>query len=686
MPDYTHLLEIKLSPSQKHAINLLTETARAHAMTIYLTGGAVRDIVSGSSIRDVDISVQGDAQKLRKDLERSGFVLTGEHAPSKTLFFEYPPHTRIELSSTRREVYPRPGRVEYHPAGILDDLRRRDFTCNAMALSLNEGSYGLMLDPLNGAADILSQHLRLASNYGFLDDPVRLVRAARFMARTGWVLEERTQVRYDHAKAEGVISNLTTYQRGYELEEIAYEEDALVILKALEAEGWMKHLFPAWTHRVADASGLQRLHEAQVRLMMAGLHPEASAAAFTLLTAKMQPSQTGALKKLFPRDGLLKQVAALDRDAKALSKQLLSKEAARPSHTWKLLHSVQPEAALWLLFTGKGAALHGRFEGFFSKWSEARQKVPYAILQEMRIRPEMDKYAEVLEKLTFALMDGELETEAALREFLLPFSPPAPPSPTVVRRPRAPKHVEHTKEKKPKAVVVAAAETSAATPQGEGIAAAAEVAHAGASVAPTGNKAAVPDSQGGKQPHRPVAASSAKTDKTVAKVERPAATKAAETPAAKEAAKQKTDKARQTTSRPEEKKAPVAKEAARKPAKKTTLKTVKTPVAKSASRPAAGPIGKAHTAPKGPRTVPSKKKAQARPAPAKTGQKKEQPKSTPGKKKTGGHAAPVPARPTGKGNAAKGAPSAAKKKVTASKNSKAAGVTKQKSKGPSRKK
>ena len=95
-----------------------------------------------------------------------------------------------------------------------------------MALSLNEGSWGLLLDPLNGTADISARQLRLVSNYGFLEDPIRLVRAVRLMSRTGWDMEERTKARYDNAKAEGVISALTAVQRGYELEGIGYEKTA----------------------------------------------------------------------------------------------------------------------------------------------------------------------------------------------------------------------------------------------------------------------------------------------------------------------------------------------------------------------------------------------------------------------------------------------------------------------------
>ena len=77
-----------------------------------------------------------------------------------------------------------------------------------MALSLNEGSWGLLLDPLNGVADIEARHLRLASNYGFIEDPSRMLRAIRLSARTGWLMDERTKARYQNAKTEGMMDQI----------------------------------------------------------------------------------------------------------------------------------------------------------------------------------------------------------------------------------------------------------------------------------------------------------------------------------------------------------------------------------------------------------------------------------------------------------------------------------------------
>src|SRR3569833_171691 len=205
MAEFIYLLESRLSQAQQKALQVVREVARARGLTVFLAGGAVRDLTSGSPVRDLDVAVQGNAPKLRKELEKSGFVVSGEHELMQALYLAFPGGVRMEIASTVAVNYPKPGKPVVKPANILDDLRRRDFTANAMALSLNEGSYGLLMDPLNGVADIENHELRLVSSYGFIEDPVHMIRAARFAARLGWNMEERTQSRYETGKQEGGI-------------------------------------------------------------------------------------------------------------------------------------------------------------------------------------------------------------------------------------------------------------------------------------------------------------------------------------------------------------------------------------------------------------------------------------------------------------------------------------------------
>ena len=444
MADYIYLLENRLSPAQRSAIRNAREVARSRGLTIFLVGGAVRDLTSGSPVRDLDVVVQGNASKLKKDLEKAGAVIVGEMDAAQTVFLSFPGGVRMEFGSTLSVSFPKPGKPVVKPASILEDLRRRDFTANAMALSLNDGSYGLLMDPLNGVADIENRQLRLVSNYGFIEDPVRMIRAARLMARLGWTLDEKTEARYQTGKQEGYISAMPEFHRGYELEEIVHEEDSLRILKRLEAEGWMKVLAPYWTSAKVNIPELERLRELQTQLQMQGIHPETAAANFPLLTAKLSPKEIATLKASFPRQGFVQEIEGLEAQSKDFAAQLTGKGSALPSQAWKLFTSASPEVVLWTAFTSKSAPLQAKFKAFLTEWPQARLKMPYTLMQEMRIVPELPGYEDLLEKLFFELMDGRLSTPEEMKAFLEPYSPPAPPPPVNLRRQRAAK-----KESKP---------------------------------------------------------------------------------------------------------------------------------------------------------------------------------------------------------------------------------------------
>ena len=612
MPDYIYLLENRLSPAQQNALRQVRDVARDAGMTVFLAGGAVRDLTSGLPVRDLDFSVQGNALKLKKPLEKAGAIFWGDHEPSRTLYFWFPGSVRVEVSSARREEYPKPGKPVYHWAPILEDLRRRDFTANAMAISLNEGSWGLLLDPLNGFADIELRHLRLASNYGFIEDPIRMIRAVRLAARTGWEMDERTKARYQNAKEEGLIEQASAFARGYELEEIAHEEDPLRVLRALESEGWMKVLCPAWTAAKADTKGLEELNKILIKLLMLGVNPDPSAAHIELLTAKMQPKDVAGLKRLFPRRGFVDQWNQLEPSAKDFAKELLGKGASTPSATWKLIVNHQPEPVLWLAFSSKNPQVREKFNNFFNVWPEARQKIPTALMAEMRITPDLPEFGNIAEALFFQFMDGKLTTDEEIRAFLEPHSPPAPPPPVVIRRPRgrrAEPKIEEEEEELDLSPVRAAGEE--------------------------GDEEAEEEEDGEELPPRPPAPG--KAGKAAAKAAGKAAKAAPAAPEAKAPAKAagkpgkpevKAAPAKQAAKAPEKKPAPApVKAAAPKPEPKTAK-----PVAKSAAKPAAKTV---KAAPKKQAAVAARKSGKAGKVVAKPAAKKPAPTKAKASKPTG---------------------------------------------------
>lgn len=442
MPDYIYLLENRLSVDQQNALSKLREAAREANAVLFLTGDAVRDLTSGHAVRDLEVVVHEYALKLRKTIEKLGGSVWGEDESSRTLYLCFPGRVRVDLVSACRVEYPKPGKFVYHLASIQEELRHRDFTVNAMAISLNEGSFGLLMDPMNGDADIESRTLRLVSNYGFLEEPSFLIRVTRYMARLGWEMDSRTRTRYMNAREEGVIDQLSVLARRRELEQIGYEDEGLKVLRALEAEGWMELLFPAWTSAKADEEGLAALHDLATDLFIQGVHADISAAQMQLLTAKLSRKELAALKKLMLRPGFVEEWDNLDARASEFAKALLAKENATPSASYKLFMNFDPEAILWLGFTSKNAAVKECFNLFLKVWPEVRQHIPYAVIQEMRITSELPAYEDIVQAVFLELLDGKLATPEEIRAFLEPYSPPAPLAPVTVKRTRAKRNAE----------------------------------------------------------------------------------------------------------------------------------------------------------------------------------------------------------------------------------------------------
>jgi len=430
MADYIYTMEIRLTPDQQRAVTLVQDIARAAGMNIYLTGGALRDIISGFTIRDLDFTVQGNPLKIQKELERAGATISGADDDLKTLYLVLPGNVRAEISSARTERYEKTGKPPViAPATIIEDLRRRDFTVNAMALSLNPGSRGLLMDPFNGAADIEAKVLRILHNYAFVEDPSRLIRALRFAARFQWPLEERSQARFESAKENNYIEYITGKAIGREIEQLAYEDDPLNILKILEKEGWLKVLNQHWTTAKVDAAGLSELLKTRQQMSELGYPTDPAAAVLYFLTSKLGDKDIAEIRRLIPRKDLVEAWRDIEDHAKSLAKRLTGKEASTPSRTWKLLSETQPEMILFLSVTSRQKAVDQKIKTFFTKWREVQKKVPLLEMTELRITPQMAEYPKIANEVFMLLLDGKLRSHNEIMKFLKPLAPPPPPPP-----------------------------------------------------------------------------------------------------------------------------------------------------------------------------------------------------------------------------------------------------------------
>jgi tRNA nucleotidyltransferase/poly(A) polymerase len=430
MADYIYTMEIRLTPDQQKGANLVQEVARTAGMNLYLTGGAVRDIISGFSIRDLDFTVQGNPLKLQKELERAGAVIAAADEDFKTLFLQLPGNVRAEISMARTERYEKIGKPPIiAPATITEDLRRRDFTVNAMALSLNLGSRGLLIDPFNGTADIEAKLIRVLHNYAFVEDPSRLIRATRFAARFHWPLEERTQARFDSAKESNYIEHITDKAIGQEIEQVAYEEDPLHIVRVLEKEGWLQVLSAHWTTAKVDANGLSQLMKTRQQMNELGYQPDPAPAVMYFLTSRLNDKEIADMRKLIPRKTLVEAWKDLEDNAKNLAKKLTGKESATPSRTWQVLSNARPEMVLFLAVTARQQAVVQKIKNFFTKWRQIQQKIPLPEMTELHITPQLPEYPKIAQDVFLLLLDGKLRSRTETLKFLKPLAPPPPPPP-----------------------------------------------------------------------------------------------------------------------------------------------------------------------------------------------------------------------------------------------------------------
>jgi tRNA nucleotidyltransferase (CCA-adding enzyme) len=430
MADYIYAMETRLTPDQQKAVTLITDVARAHEMNIYLTGGALRDLITGFPIRDIDLTVQGNPLKLQKDLEKAGVSVHGVEEATRTMHLLLPGNVRAELSMARAETYEKPGKTpKIEPSTINEDLRRRDFTVNAMALSLNPGSRGLLADPFNGVADAEAKVLRVLHNYAFYEEPSRLLRAARFSARFHWPLEERTQARYESAKEGNYIDSINKDAVGYELEQVAREDNPIEIVRALEKEGWLKVLHPHWSVAKLESPELNRLLKTRQQMMDFGISVDASPAVMYFMTKKLGEKDVSDIQKMLPRRDFVHAWKHLEDGAKDLAKRLSGKEANTVSGTWKLLSNASPEALLFLSVTGRQAAVQEKIKNFFGKWRQVREKLPFPEMAELLITPQLPEYPKIADEAFLLLLDGKLRSHNDILKFLKPYAPPPPPPP-----------------------------------------------------------------------------------------------------------------------------------------------------------------------------------------------------------------------------------------------------------------
>ena len=241
MGDYMFMLESHLSPAQNQAMHLVQQSAVDAGFNIYLTGGAMRDMLGGFSIRNLDFTLEGKTLKLAKKLtDIAGAVLVGYDENRHVAHLRFPGQVSVRISMARKETYSKAGgNPKVVPATIHEDLMGRDFTINAIALSLNPASLGLLIDPANGAADLERRELSTTYNYSLYDDPIRMLRLLRYEIRLGFTISEKTARQFDNARLSNVEKMIPAYKLRGELRHVANDEQCSAIVSKLEQVGFL---------------------------------------------------------------------------------------------------------------------------------------------------------------------------------------------------------------------------------------------------------------------------------------------------------------------------------------------------------------------------------------------------------------------------------------------------------------
>src|ERR1700732_5062231 len=260
MPDYMYLLESRLSPEQRAVLERVQELSRSQEVNVYLTGGAIRDLISGQPIRDLDFTIEGNPVRMVRELEKGGARVVWESEKTRHYEMIFAGDVDGSISAAREDVYERPGaKPEYRFSSVMEDLRRRDFSVNAIAISLNTQSRGLLLDPMNGLADLERQEVRALSIHAFTNQPIRLPRILRYAARMGFKMESRTQEWFDLAVERGLHQHLEASDVGDELRALGREDSPVATLKAWESHDFLEMIHPQLKRRKPDYDSLNKL-------------------------------------------------------------------------------------------------------------------------------------------------------------------------------------------------------------------------------------------------------------------------------------------------------------------------------------------------------------------------------------------------------------------------------------------
>ena len=369
-------LESHLDAAQNRTVAEIQRIATESSMTVWLTGGAMRDMLRGAPIRDLDFTVERDAIRIGKALAHAlNGQVTEEDTLKRWVELEMPGGLRASVGNARTEKYAKPGgKPQIAPATIHEDLSRRDFTINAIALFLNRGAKGLLVDPTNGQADLLNKELRTTNSMAFYDDPSRVFRLIRFKHVMGFEIAPRTQSQLDNAVL-GDYLHPDPAALAADLRALASHESSVAAIEDLDRLGLLKLVSPALTGDKLNAQGLTRFEKQAHSVFPAGTEGGWLAFLTVMLELLTPKDRAAALKALVLTAAELKMFQKLEAAEKKLESALKSPKIHKPSQVWEALKDADTAEVLLVAYDSGIRVVQDRIRAYYQKYLPAAQEI-----------------------------------------------------------------------------------------------------------------------------------------------------------------------------------------------------------------------------------------------------------------------------------------------------------------------
>jgi tRNA nucleotidyltransferase (CCA-adding enzyme) len=382
---------------------------------VYLVGGTVRDILLGERSFDVDIAVEGDAIALAQALADALGGRLRAHEKFGTAVVIYGDAERVDVVTARTEFYDAPAALPtVEHASIREDLFRRDFTINAMAVSLKGDDFGRLVDPFGGRRDLDAGRIRVLHNLSFIDDPTRIFRAVRYASRYGFEMDEHTLRLARGCIEMGLVGDLSSSRLRDELVAVLEEEEVERSILRLGELGADMAIHP---HLAADEETVRVLVRMRTLARQYSVDVPLWRLGMIALARRLPPDEVYAwLQRLKARRRDAEQIAAAVTVGPRIAERLAEPKIER-AEIVALADRYAPDAPLFALALADLEPLHEYFRGL----RDVRLEVTGSDLAELGLG-ESPRVGEVLAELRRRKLNGELdgrESElAAARELI----------------------------------------------------------------------------------------------------------------------------------------------------------------------------------------------------------------------------------------------------------------------------